>query len=151
MNYTTFTKILESTFHKSEIIKLTIKIQPMNFFNQSKSISEIHRAITNSKQVVSGQNNRNFWKENFRGGLYTYNISNETIQIVYYLEPNTNISNGILNNLKTRIKKVIWSEIEISSQSSQLNLLDEFEKQNTRGIRFIGDAHRVKNYVSTAT
>lgn len=151
MNYITFKKVLDSTFNKAEIMKVSICIQPLNFFNQSKSISEIHRTITNSKQIMSGKSNRDFWKENFQGGLYTFSITNEAIFIVYYLVPNVKLSTGILNNLKARIKKVIWSEIEITYQNSHTNLIDEFEKQNTRGIRFIGESHRSKTKISTST
>ena len=132
-------------------MKVSIGIQPINFFNQSKSISEIHRTITNSMQILAGKSNRDFWKENFQGGLYTFNISNESIFIVYYLLPNVKLNTGTLNNLKTRIKKVIWSDIEITYQNTHLNLIDEFEKQNTRGIRFIGEGHKIKTIVSTTT
>lgn len=150
MHYITFKRILESTFSKPELIKVSIGIQPINFFNQSKSISQIHRTITNSKQIISGKSNRDFWKEHFQGGLYTFNISNEAIFIVYYLVPNNNLNNGTLNNLKARIKKVIWSKIEISNIIINSNLIDELEKQNTKGIRFIGEGHKIKMIVSTS-
>ena len=151
MNYITFKRVLESTFNKPDIMKVSIGIQPINFFNQSKSISELHRTITNSKQIMTGKSNRDFWKEHFQGGLYTFNISNESIFIVYYLVPNSKLNIGNINNLKTRIKKVIWSEIEITYQNTHTNLIDEFEKQNTRGIRFIGESHKVKTKISTST
>ena len=151
MNYITFKKVLDSTFNKTEIMKVSICIQPLNFFNQSKSISEIHRAITNSKQIMSGKSNRDFWKENFQGGLYTFNISNQAVFIVYYLVPNVKLSTGTVNNLKTRIKKVMWSQIEVTYQNTHLNLIDEFENQNTTGIRFIGESHKVKTKISTST
>lgn len=150
MNYITFQRVLESTFNKPELMKVTIAIQPINFFNQSKSISEIHRTITNSKQIMSGKSNRDFWKQHFQGGLYTFNISNEAIFIVYYLVPNNKLNNGNLNNLKARIKKVIWSGIEITYLTNNSNLIDELEKQNPKGVRFIGEGHKIKTIVSTS-
>jgi hypothetical protein len=150
MNYITFKRVLESTFKKPELMKISIGIQPINFFNQSKSISEIHRTITNSKQIMSGKSNRDFWKQHFLGGLYTFNISNEAIFIVYYLVPNNKLNNGTLNNLKARIKKVLWSEIEITHITNNSHLSDELEKQNPKGVRFIGEGHKIKTIVSTS-
>lgn len=151
MNYIAFKKVLESTFNKPDLIKVSIRIQPMNFFNHFNSISKLHRSITNSKQNISGKSNRDFWKQYFQGGLYTFKISNEAIFIDYYLAPNDKLNNGTLNNLKTRIKKVIWSEIEITFSSIDSKLIDELEKQHTKGVRFIGNGYKIKTTLSTTT
>lgn len=150
MDYIKFNKIIEETFTQNQILKVIIKIHPMNFFNQQKSISEIHRTISNSKQIMGGQSNREFWQNNFNGGLYTFKIGKETTDIVYFLLPKSTITESTIINLKSRIKKVIWSEISISTRPSKLNLKDEFEKVDVSGIRFIGEGYKNKNKLETS-
>jgi hypothetical protein len=149
MDYMAFNKIVEETFTQNQILKVIIKIHPLNFFNQQKSISEIHRTISNSKQIMGGQSNRVFWQNHFKGGLYTFEIGKETTDIVYYLQLKSNLTDNMITNLKSRIKKVVWSEISVTTESSNLELKDEFEKIDVSGIRFIGDGYKNKNKVET--
>lgn len=148
MHYNTFQQVLDKTFKNRMTVKISIKISPLDFSNQKKSISEIHRTITNSKHMLGGLSNRIFWKETFQGGLYTYKEAKEYILMEYYLNTQTKISEGLLRNLKTRIKKVIWCQIEIAD--TPIQQIEELFKKDRIGIRFIGEGHKIMQQISTS-
>ncbi len=149
MHYNSFSEILKNTFNNSEILKVTVEINPINFFNQKKSISDIHRTLSNSNQMLGYKSNRQFWQENFSGGLYTFNINNEMIEITYLLNLKNEINDNIINNLRARIKKIIWSGITISKGSTEKTLKQYISNNEISGLRFIGEGHKLKNQIQT--
>ena len=150
MNYSIFQNIIDRTFKSQNTLKVTIKISPIDFFNQKKSISEIHRTITNSKQVVGNQSNREFWKSHFNAGLYTYRIDKEYILVEYYLNNQTDITESLVRNLKTRIKKVIWCEVTVEITDSLKNNVNHLYNHDGIGMRFIGEGHKIQQHLSTS-
>lgn len=150
MNYSIFQNIIDRTFKSQSTLKVSIKISPIDFFNQKKSISEIHRTITNSKQVVGSQCNREFWKTHFNAGLYTYRIDKEYILVEYYLNTQTDITESLIRNLKTRIKKVIWCEVKVEITDSMKNNMNHLYNHDGTGMRFIGEGHKIQQHLSTS-
>ena len=146
MNYPVLTQIIENTFQGTHAIKINITVSPSLFQALNKSISDIHRQITNSKQMVAGTTNRDFWKSVFVGGLYTYNISKADVSLTYYVIPRSQITTQHIQQIRLRIKKVVWSYIQIEeTPPPQENEL--FNLQQT-GIRFIGKGHYHKNNIN---
>lgn len=123
----------------------------MDFFNQKKSISDIHRTITNSKQVLGNQSNREFWKSHFNAGLYTFRIDKDFILIEYYLNAESEITESLIRNLKTRIKKIIWCQINVEFIDSMKKNLGHLYNHDGIGIRFIGEGHKALRNISTST
>jgi hypothetical protein len=150
MNYSIFQNIIDRTFKSQSTLKVSIKISPLDFFNQKKSISEIHRTITNSKQVIGNQSNREFWKTHFNGGLYTYRIDKEFILIEYFLNTYSDITESLIRNLKTRIKKAIWCEIRVEITDSIKNSINNLYNHDGIGMRFIGEGHKIQQHLSTS-
>jgi hypothetical protein len=149
MHYNTFQQVIDTTFKNNMIVKISIKISPLDFFNQKKSISEIHRTITNSKHILGGVSNRKFWQRTFKGGLYTYKVAKDYTLMEYYLNTQTEISEGLLRNLRTRIKKVIWCQMEIDLADTPIQEIAGLFKLDSIGIRFIGEGHKIKQQIST--
>jgi hypothetical protein len=122
--------------------QITIRIS-MSFkaFNCAvRSISELHRKITNGKQVLGGLTNRKFWKSTFEGGLYTFNIIKEEVKITYHVKAKVPISEAIINQLKVRIKRIVWANIQIECAQKP-----DFGNLNNKQTRFIGVYHNRKN------
>ena len=149
MHYNTFQQVIDKTFKNRTIVKISIKISPMDFSNQKKSISKIHRTITNSKHILGGVSNRQFWQRTFKGGFYTYKVEKDYTLMEYYLNSQTEISEGLLRNLRIRIKKVIWCQMEIELADTPIQEISELFKLDSIGIRFIGEGHKIKQQIST--
>ena len=149
MHYNIFQQVIDTTFKNNMIVKISIKISPLDFFNQKKSISEIHRTITNSKHILGGVSNRKFWQRTFKGGLYTYKVAKDYTLMEYYLNSQTEITEGLLRNLRIRIKKVIWCQIEIELADTPNQEIAKLFKLEGIGIRFIGECHKIHQQIST--
>lgn len=150
MDYNIFQRIIDGTFKNQNTLKVSIKIRTSEFYTVKKSISEFHRTITNSKQIISNQSNRTFWKSHFDSGLYTYHISKEFIRIDYFLNTQSDISDSLIINLKTRIKKIIWCDVSVDVINSIKKNSTQFFNQNGIGIRFIGEGHKIQRHILTS-
>ena len=129
--------LIERIHNSINYINLTLHIKKNLFNLNKKSISQIHREITNSKNVINGSTNRCFWKNNVRGGYYLVNRNEDEIILQYHILTITELSEKKLIELKARIKKVIWCEITID-KSTEIKQCDPLNRRKDT-FNFIGD------------
>jgi hypothetical protein len=136
-----FSHILQNTFtQKQQAVRILININASVFSAQNKTISQIHRQITNSKQILGGITNRQLWKELFNGGYYIYNQNTDGVKIEYFLDCRIGIlTEHQARHLKGVIKKVIWSDVLVENIDPPQNL-----SLTSSGFRLVGEWHRQK-------
>jgi hypothetical protein len=84
----------------------------------------LYRSITNSRRKFRNTTNREFFRSNFSEGFYRSTILNNQFQYTYFLKTKHNIDkHKILTELKLRMKKIVYSNIEILNLSeSELSI-----------------------------
>jgi hypothetical protein len=149
MNNKIIQDIVGLCFTNSSLVHITIDINPHLLKNKNLTASKIHRLLSNSKQVIGKKTNRDFWQEFITGGFYITKNTENCITIIYFLNPRLELNHILVNNIKIRIKKIIWSKIEIKSKPT-LNIIDDnLIDSRYNNIRFIGGAHLIKNRILT--
>lgn len=142
MNKEEFKDIVSQAFSEPEIIEISIKIYRSIFDSNQESVSDLHRKISNSKQIIANVSNRNFWKQKVEGGFYQYMIGEKFVYITYYLTLKDSFTTSDLNNIKTRIKKVIHSQVDINTNPTHIKMTNDNDNRMYAGIRFIGKFHQ---------
>jgi hypothetical protein len=78
----------------------------------------LYRCITNSRRKFRNKTNREFFRSNFSEGFYRSTILDNQFQYTYFLKTKHSIDkNKILSELKLRMKKMVYSNIEILNLS----------------------------------
>jgi hypothetical protein len=78
----------------------------------------LYRGITNSRRKFRNKTNREFFRSNFSEGFYRSTILDNQFQYTYFLKTKHSIDkNKILTELKLRMKKMVYSNIEILNLS----------------------------------
>ena len=107
-----------------------ISFDKVKFFNRYKSTSIWFRTLSNSNQVVGYESNRKFWKDNFRGGIYTTIECDKNI-VLYFVLEKKNFDFPINElSLKSRIIKIscgIFSHLIFNNELEIENYLLDFQ------------------------
>jgi hypothetical protein len=140
--------LIERIHNSKNLINLKLHIKKNLFNLNGKSISQIHRKITNNKNVINGTTNRYFWKNNVRGGYYIVNRNENEIILEYNILTITELSEKKLIELKARIKKVIWCEITIDNSTEIKKGNPINRKKDT--FNFIGDFFLENRIIQTS-
>ena len=151
MDHSQIIDIVNLHFSKGTPLQISIQINSQLLNNKNLTMSQIHRLITNSKQVIGKRTNRDFWHYFTCGGFYMINKDTNNVYLTYYIRTETNINETLFQNLKARIKKIIWSKIEI--EFIPLSFLREriMKDGKQNNITFIGQAHFLKNKIVTTS
>lgn len=113
--------------------------------------SQFFKKLSNSKMSLSGLgNNREWWKKIKPNGLYKYKISNNEIELRFYLESDKPIN---LNEIKLRIYKILKPKemkFNLNDTDFYLNSLEEIIEEVKEGMEFFGgikkgDLENLKN------
>ena len=140
MCYQELNEIVSAILPNEKRLKLSIGISDKIYNPRKITISKIHREITNGKSSINAITNRSFWKKYFIGGFYTQQKVDKGVEITYFINSRNELKSGIISELKARIKKVIWSEIQIEYQPD-INL-KELNYCGDKKITYIGEVYR---------
>jgi len=143
--------IVNKHFSIGTPLQISININAQLLRNKNLTLSQIHRQITNSKQVIGKKTNRDFWHYLTNGGFYLTYEDENSVQLNYFVCTESNINESLIQNMKARIKKIIWSKIEIEFIPIQY-LRERIMKDGIQNnITFIGQAHFLKNKIVTTS
>lgn len=115
------------------------------FLYSFNSVSEYYRRISNSKCVLSGKSNRDFFR-NIDEGFYRSTIEDDEISVSFYFRFNN--LNDIYKNLKElsiRIKKVQYCQVEIN-EIKMIPITDKILLETKGGFKLF---QKIRNTYST--
>jgi hypothetical protein len=146
-NDTTNLKVFVQDFKnkfKNPVSVFIIKFEYDKFINNVRTPSNFFKKLSNSKMSISGLgNNRNWWKSIKPNGLYRYKISNNEIEIKFFLESDKPIK---LNEIKFRIYKIlkpIEMEFHLNDVDYYINSLGDIIEEVKEGMEMFGGVKKV--------
>jgi hypothetical protein len=146
-NDTTNLKVFVQDFKnkfKNPVSVFILKFEYDKFINNVRTPSNFFKKLSNSKMSISGLgNNRNWWKSIKPNGLYRYKISNNEIEIKFFLESDKPIK---LNEIKFRIYKIlkpIDMEFHLNDVDYYINSLGDIIEEVKEGMEMFGGINKV--------
>lgn len=140
MYYQEVNEIVFTILPQENRLKISIFISDKIYNPRKITISKIHREITNGKSSINSITNRSFWKKCFIGGFYTQQKVDNGVELTYFINTRNELKSGIISELKARIKKVVWSDIQVEYQPD-INL-KELNYCGEKKIIYIGEVYR---------
>jgi hypothetical protein len=124
---------------KKPLSVIILKYDYEKFVSNVETPSKFFKKLSNSKMSLSGLgNNRDWWKSIKPNGLYKYKISNNEIQLRFYLESDKQIN---LNEIKFRIYKILKPkemEFYLNDTDYYLKSLEDIIEEVKEGMEMFG-------------
>lgn len=122
-----------------------VKFDIDKFLDKLESTSNFFKKISNSKMTITGYGpNRDWWKNLQPNGIYKYKISNNEIEIKFFIETEKPINE---RELKLRLLKIMTPkemEFNLNDVDHYINSIPEITEVVKEGMEMFGGVTKNK-------